>query len=166
MPETFLARFPVSVESYSDPLLRPKMCRPSVHTENSRRTRERPLVPRVYSAWSILQFDWANVFLPLWVSHLATFRGYEGSLFYAYWVISSGGLFFGKCFLTRFDHRSINDFLLPLLKPSAFLLRLNNLSLVWFSAKCLDLNSYMCLVFLVVNIIYDFLICFDSRTVG
>ena len=28
--------------------LRPKMCRPSANTENSRRTREKPLVPRVY----------------------------------------------------------------------------------------------------------------------
>ena len=27
--------------------LRPKMCRPSANTENSRRTREKPLVPRV-----------------------------------------------------------------------------------------------------------------------
>ena len=44
MPETFLARFPVSVKSLC---LRPKMCRPSANTENSRRTREKPLVPRV-----------------------------------------------------------------------------------------------------------------------
>ena len=29
--------------------LRPKMCRPSANTENSRRTREKPLVPRVKS---------------------------------------------------------------------------------------------------------------------
>ena len=28
---------------------RPKMCRPSANTENSRRTREKPLVPRVNS---------------------------------------------------------------------------------------------------------------------
>ena len=27
--------------------LRPKMCRPSANTENSRRTREKPLVPRI-----------------------------------------------------------------------------------------------------------------------
>ena len=32
--------------------LRPKMCRPSANTENSRRTREKPLVPRVgYERW-------------------------------------------------------------------------------------------------------------------
>ena len=37
VPETFLARFG----------LRPKMCRPSANTENSRRTREKPLVPRL-----------------------------------------------------------------------------------------------------------------------
>ena len=30
--------------------LRPKICRPSVNTENSRRTREKPLVPRVMRA--------------------------------------------------------------------------------------------------------------------
>ena len=30
--------------------LRPKMCRPSANTENSRRTREKPLVPRVRRA--------------------------------------------------------------------------------------------------------------------
>ena len=41
--ETFLAQFPVSVQS--DP--RPKICRPSANTENSRRTREKPLVLRV-----------------------------------------------------------------------------------------------------------------------
>ena len=35
VPETFLARFPVSVS------------RPSANTETSRRTREKPLVPRV-----------------------------------------------------------------------------------------------------------------------
>ena len=28
--------------------LRPKMCRPSANIENSRRTREKPLVPRVF----------------------------------------------------------------------------------------------------------------------
>ena len=32
-------------------------------------------------------------------------------------------------------------------KPRAFLLRLNNPSFFCFSSKCLDLNSYMCLVF-------------------
>ena len=50
VPEPFLARFLVSVKSYSDPRgfgLRPKMCQPSANTENSRRTREKPLVPRV-----------------------------------------------------------------------------------------------------------------------
>ena len=32
--------------------LRPKMCRPSANTENSRRTREKPLVPSVgYERW-------------------------------------------------------------------------------------------------------------------
>ena len=32
--------------------LRPKICRPSANTENSRRTREKPLVPRVgYERW-------------------------------------------------------------------------------------------------------------------
>ena len=32
--------------------LRPKMCRPSANTENSHRTREKPLVPRVgYERW-------------------------------------------------------------------------------------------------------------------
>ena len=41
MPETFLARFPVS--GFRFPWLRP-----SANTENSRRTREKPLVPRVH----------------------------------------------------------------------------------------------------------------------
>ena len=31
--------------------LRPKICRPSANTENSRRTREKPLVPRVQKSW-------------------------------------------------------------------------------------------------------------------
>ena len=39
VPETFLAPFPVS--------LWPKMCQPLANTENSCRTREKPLVPRV-----------------------------------------------------------------------------------------------------------------------
>ena len=43
VPETFLARFPVSVKSR----LRCSWLRPSANTENSRRTREKPLVPRV-----------------------------------------------------------------------------------------------------------------------
>ena len=34
--------------------LRPKMCRPSANTENSRRTREKPLVPRVCQGKSYL----------------------------------------------------------------------------------------------------------------
>ena len=38
VPETFLARFPVSVK---------KTCRPSANTETSRRTLEKPVVPRV-----------------------------------------------------------------------------------------------------------------------
>ena len=42
VPETFLARFGFG--------LRPKTCRPSANTENSRRTREKPLVPRVPGA--------------------------------------------------------------------------------------------------------------------
>ena len=33
--------------------LRPKMCRPSANTANSRRTREKPLVPRVTSGRSL-----------------------------------------------------------------------------------------------------------------
>ena len=44
VPETFLARFPVSVASVG---LRP-------NTENSRRTREKPLVPRVTLSWQTL----------------------------------------------------------------------------------------------------------------
>ena len=64
VPETFLARFPVSVESLLWPArfsrgfaarsfgLRRKMCRPSTNTENSHRTREEPLVPTVgYERW-------------------------------------------------------------------------------------------------------------------
>ena len=56
VPETFLARFPVSVKSLQWPArkvfsrgfgLRSKLCRPSANTENFRRTREKPLVPRV-----------------------------------------------------------------------------------------------------------------------
>ena len=58
VPENFLARFPVSVKSLSVFIvtrsrgfgLRPKMCRPSANTENSHRTREKPLVPRG-AAW-------------------------------------------------------------------------------------------------------------------
>ena len=38
--------------------LRPKMCRPSVDTENSRRTREKPLVPRVYESANRHQSEW------------------------------------------------------------------------------------------------------------
>ena len=53
VPETFLARFPVSVKSLASPArgfgLRPKMCRPSANTENFLRTREKSLVPRVLS---------------------------------------------------------------------------------------------------------------------
>ena len=55
--ETFLARFPVSVKSLCQVFivtrfaargfgLRPKMCRALTDTENSRRTRGKPLVPR------------------------------------------------------------------------------------------------------------------------
>ena len=45
VPETFLARFPVfAARGFG---LRPKMYRPSANTENSRRTREKPLVTRV-----------------------------------------------------------------------------------------------------------------------
>ena len=64
VPETFLSRFPVSVKSLLWPArfsrrfaargfgLRPKMCGPSADTENSHRTRENPLVPRVgYERW-------------------------------------------------------------------------------------------------------------------
>ena len=54
VPETFLARFPASVKSLFSCAFaacgfgpRPKMCRPSADTENFRRTREKPLVPRV-----------------------------------------------------------------------------------------------------------------------
>ena len=54
MPETFLARFPASVKSLFSRAFaargfgpRPKMCRPSANTENFRRTREKPLIPRV-----------------------------------------------------------------------------------------------------------------------
>ena len=50
MQETFLARFPVSVKPCRGFGLRPKMCRPSASTDNSRRTREKPLVPRVQLA--------------------------------------------------------------------------------------------------------------------
>ena len=45
VPETFLARFPVFAASGFG--LRPKMCRSSANTENSRRTGEKPLVTRV-----------------------------------------------------------------------------------------------------------------------
>ena len=57
VPETFLTRFPVSVKSlYIVTRVkcfsrgfgpRPKMCRPLAETENFRRGRENPLVPRV-----------------------------------------------------------------------------------------------------------------------
>ena len=51
-PESFLARFPViatRAKSFAARGfgLRPKRCRPSANTENSRRRREKPLVPRV-----------------------------------------------------------------------------------------------------------------------
>ena len=36
--------------------LRPKMCRPSANTENSRRTREKPLVPRVGSLMKLTRY--------------------------------------------------------------------------------------------------------------
>ena len=83
------------------------------------------------SAWSILH--WANFILPLWVSHLEV---EEAGLFHAYWAISSYGLCFCRCFLTGFDHKcslTWNDFLLPLFKPWAFFLWLNNLSFFGFS---------------------------------
>ena len=35
--------------------LRPKMCRPSANTENSHRTREKPLVPRVGNCTRLLK---------------------------------------------------------------------------------------------------------------
>ena len=79
--------------------------------------------------------EYSTIFLlPLWVSHLATFRGYEAALFHAYWVISSCGLFCGKCFLRRFDHRCINVFFFFYLCLSLklFLLGLNNLSFFGF----------------------------------
>ena len=83
-----------------------------------------------------------------------TFRGNEAGLscglFHAYWAISSCGLCFGKCFLTGFDHSCslpLNDFLLPLFKPSAFLLRLNNLSSLGFLRNAWTRNSYVCVVF-------------------
>ena len=49
MPETFLARFPVSVSIYIDPRVFSLGfgLRPSANTENSRRRPEKPLVPRV-----------------------------------------------------------------------------------------------------------------------
>ena len=47
VPETILARFPVSLKSIVTRGLRLKMRRPSANTENSRLTREKPLVPRV-----------------------------------------------------------------------------------------------------------------------
>ena len=106
----------------------------------------------------------SNFFFPLWVSHLATFRGREAGLFHAYWVISSCGLFFGKWFLRGFDHRWINDFLLPL-----SVLRLNNLSFLGFNEMPAP-DSYMhaCsfFFFFFYREYHVFLICFDSRTVG
>ena len=50
-PETFLARFSVFFSRGFG--LRPKMCRPSANNENSRRTREKPLVLRVL-VWELL----------------------------------------------------------------------------------------------------------------
>ena len=94
----------------------------------------------------------SKFFLPLWVSHLEVKKlvSYSCGLFHAYWVISSCGLCFGKCFLTGFDHSCclpLNDFLLPLFKPSAFLLRLNNFSSLGFLRNAWTRNSYMCVVF-------------------
>ena len=43
VPETFLARLPLVALAY----LQPKLCRASANTENSRRKRKKPLVPRV-----------------------------------------------------------------------------------------------------------------------
>ena len=97
---------------------------------------------------SITHFDWANFCL---AALSLTFRGYEAGLFHAYWVISSCSL----CFLQMFSDRiwsqcspPLNDFHLPLFKPYALLLRLNNLSFFnWFSLKYLDPKSYMRVVF-------------------
>jgi len=49
VPETFLARFPVFSRGFAARGfgLQPKMYRPSANTKNSRRTREKPLVPKV-----------------------------------------------------------------------------------------------------------------------
>ena len=84
-------------------------------------------------------------------------RGYEAGLFLAYWVISSCGLNFLQMFSDRIWSQCsspLNDFHLPLFKPYALLLRLNNLSFFnWFSLKCLDPKSYMRVVFfLAMNI--------------
>ena len=76
----------------------------------------------------ILHFDWANFFAALCL----TLRGYEAGLFHAYWVISSCGLCFCRCFLTGFDHRCSLPCTIkwscsvPLFE--LLLLRLNNLS--------------------------------------
>ena len=73
MPETFLRGFRFLSSLYSVPRvfspgfavrdfgLRPNICRPSANTENSRRAREKPLVPRVDSLSSFLTTG------PLWV---------------------------------------------------------------------------------------------------
>ena len=72
MPETFLARFPGDPrEKFSSQLgrsrgfrLRPKVCRPSANTENSRRTREKPLVLMVRRASRIwYSRNWLIYFL-------------------------------------------------------------------------------------------------------
>jgi len=76
MPATFLARFPVSVKSFIVTRAksfwpRPKTCRPSANTENSRRTREKPLVPRVTRIRIFLK--------PRTFSQESTFRPHETS---------------------------------------------------------------------------------------
>ena len=60
VPETFLARFPVSVKSS-----RKTSRRPSANTETSRRTREKPLVPRVRWASRDHSLTTAKMFNPL-----------------------------------------------------------------------------------------------------
>ena len=49
VPETFLARFPVFCRGFG---LQPKMCQPSVNTENSHRTAEKPRpMPSPLTIW-------------------------------------------------------------------------------------------------------------------
>ena len=84
---TFLARFPVSVTARGFRLW-PKMWRPSANTANFRRTREKPLVPRVVMicCWHITDLN-IKLIITIWpLLHLGLYVIIQiGPLLYA-WI--------------------------------------------------------------------------------